>query len=204
MRARTGAGALFVLLALLVLSCSPGGDTLEDLLPDAAGGHDASPAPGEAAPFVVESVVDGDTIEIDGRLHGADTVRLIGVDAPESADPDEGVEPMGKEAATFAREALEGETVELVADQEPLDPYGRALAYARLDSGLVFNSLLLSEGLAQVAIFPPNTAYEDVFYRHQATAKAEARGIWALPYSELCELADRGNGFGENSPNCGA
>lgn len=188
-------------LALLIASCSPDAGALGDLAPGAEA-PDARPEPGEAASFVVERAVDGDTIEIDGELYGTDTVRMIGVDTPESADPDQGVEPLGKEAAEFTETMLEGRTVELVADEEPLDRYGRALAYVRLQDGTVFNAALLREGLAQVAIFPPNTAQADSFYRYQEEARAAGRGIWSLPASDLCLLADRGNGFGEGSPAC--
>ncbi len=66
----------------------------------------------------------------------------------------------------------------------------------------MFNAALLREGLAQVAIFPPNTAQADSFYRYQEEARAAGRGIWSLPASDLCLLVDRGNGFGEGSPAC--
>ncbi len=203
-RTKSSAGALvvlFLLLAPLLASCSPKAGSLEDLA-SGAGSPDARSQAGEAVSFVVERVVDGDTLKIDGELYGSDTVRMIGVDTPESADPDEGVEPIGKEAASFAATALEGQSVELVADEEPTDPYGRALSYVYLEDGTMFNAALLREGLAQVAIFPPNTAHADDFYRYQEEAKAADRGIWSLPQAELCVLADRGNGFGEGSPSC--
>lgn len=193
--------AVLLLLALPLASCSSDAGPLGDLAPN-ADAREARPQPGEAVSFVVERAIDGDTVEIEGELHGTDTVRMIGVDTPESADPDRGVEPMGKEAAAFTEATLEGRTVELVADEEPLDPYGRALSYVYLEDGTMFNATLLREGLAQVAIFPPNTTHADDFYRDQEEASAAGRGIWGLPVSDLCLLADRGNGFGQGSPAC--
>jgi endonuclease YncB( thermonuclease family) len=56
----------------------------------------------------VARVVDGDTIEILPVIDGVEEVSLIGVDTPETKDPDEGVEPYGPEASDFATDELTG------------------------------------------------------------------------------------------------
>ena len=61
----------------------------------------------------VDRVIDGDTIRV--RLDGArSTVRLTGVDTPETTHPTRGVEPYGPEAAEYTTARLTGATVRLV------------------------------------------------------------------------------------------
>jgi micrococcal nuclease len=60
------------------------------------------------ATVTVSRVVDGDTIEISPVIDGVEEVRLIGVDTPETKDPDEGEEPYGPEASAFATDELAG------------------------------------------------------------------------------------------------
>ncbi|MFC4354826.1 thermonuclease family protein [Chryseomicrobium palamuruense] len=43
---------------------------------------------------------------------------------------------------------------------------------------LTINELLLREGLAQVAIYPPNTEYVDQFEAVQKEAKSGSNGMW--------------------------
>jgi micrococcal nuclease len=59
----------------------------------------------------VSRVVDGDTIEISPAVEGVSEVRLIGVDTPETKDPNEEVEPFGPEASEFATSALQGQEI---------------------------------------------------------------------------------------------
>ena len=58
----------------------------------------------------VERVIDGDTIHV--RFEGKSyTVRLIGVDTPETKHPTKAAQYFGREASTFTKAALEGKTV---------------------------------------------------------------------------------------------
>src|SRR3954453_1316 len=79
------------------------------------------------AEWTVVNVVDGDTIDVargpDGR--DTDTVRLLGIDTPETHHPTKPVECFGPEAAAFTKSQLEGRTVTLEDDVEPRDVYGR-------------------------------------------------------------------------------
>src|SRR5829696_4654735 len=151
----------------------------------------------------VERVVDGDTIEVNPAVSGTQDVRLLGVDTPETVDPNEPVEPYGPEASAFTKRQLEGKRVTLTFDQEKTDQYGRALAYVRISGqGETFNETLLRQGYAQLYVVPPNDRYEVTFRRVQDQARLERQGIWSLPKEQQCELADRGNGIGEGSPGC--
>jgi micrococcal nuclease len=164
----------------------------------------ATPALAQSSQTVtVERVVDGDTIEVNPAVGGTQDVLLLGVDTPETVDPNEPVEPYGPEASAFTKQQLEGESVTLIFDQEKTDQYGRALAYVRISGqGETFNETLLRQGYAQLYVVPPNDRYEVTFSRAQDQARLERQGIWSLPKEQQCELADRGNGIGEGSPGC--
>jgi micrococcal nuclease len=141
----------------------------------------------------VSRVVDGDTIEVSSAVGGIADVRLIGVDTPETYG---GTEPYGKEASAFTTQRLEGRQVALEFDVERIDPYGRVLAYVWLPDGKMFNEVLVREGYAQVATFPPNVKYVERFLAAQREARAESAGLWGLSANKLCQLADRSNGIG--------
>jgi micrococcal nuclease len=98
---------------------------------------------------------------------------------------------------------LTARAVALEFDVERIDPYGHLLAYVWLPDGTIFNEVLVREGYAQVAPFPPYVKYTDRFLAAQRQAKAEGVGLWGLSRSQQCELANKGNGIGEGSPGCG-
>lgn len=140
-----------------------------------AGGDEALP-PGEA---VVTHPVDGDTVEV--RIGGrTESVRLIGIDTPESVARDRPVECFGPEAKQRTAELLPvGTHVRLERDIEARDQYGRLLAYVhRIDDGVFVNLLLVDEGYAESFPYPPNTAHQGAFDRAEAAARAGGRGLW--------------------------
>jgi micrococcal nuclease len=143
----------------------------------------------------VERIVDGDTIRIDPAVDDVDEVRLIGIDTPETKDPDCDVQPYGPEALVFTRDQLQGQEVELEFDEDREDRYERLLAYVYLDDDM-FNETLLEEGYAQVYTVSPNDKYEDRFEAAQEAAQEAEIGIWGLSSSEHDLLADRDNGIG--------
>ena len=63
---------------------------------------------------LVTRVVDGDTIVV----AGVGTVRLIGVDTPETVDPRTPVQVFGKEASEFTRRMAHGKVVRLEFDTQ--------------------------------------------------------------------------------------
>ncbi|WP_172456959.1 thermonuclease family protein, partial [Nocardia farcinica] len=83
----------------------------------------------------VVKVVDGDTLDVrydDGR---EDTVRVLGIDTPETEHPNIPVECWGPEAAAFASNELAGRRVSLSTDpaQDERDRYKRLLAFVDRD-----------------------------------------------------------------------
>lgn len=129
---------------------------------------------------VVERVVDGDTIHvsIDGR---SETVRLIGIDTPETKKPDTPVECFGPEASARLAELLPpGTPVRLERDIDSRDKYRRLLAYVhREPDDLFVNAVLIDEGLARPYPFEPNTTFADQFATAAETARTNGIGLWS-------------------------
>ena len=129
----------------------------------------ATAAPGQ----VVERVVDGDTIIVEG----VGRVRLIGVDTPETVHPNRPVEFFGKEASAFAKGLLEGKRVRLEYDQERQDRYGRTLAYVYLDDGTFVNAEIIRRGYGHAYTRFPFRHMEE-FRQFEREARDNRRGLW--------------------------
>jgi micrococcal nuclease len=74
--------------------------------------------------------------------------------------------------------SLLGRSVQLDFDLERTDRYGRALAYVWVRDAL-FNRTLVARGFAQVATYPPNVKYVDLFLKAQRKARSNDRGLRA-------------------------
>jgi micrococcal nuclease len=136
-------------------------------------------APVDPSRAVVTTVVDGDTIHVSiaGRN---ETVRLIGIDTPETVDPRSPVECFGEEAHRHTEELLpKGTAVRLVRDVEARDRYHRLLAYVyRVEDDLFVNLALAEDGFADLLTFPPNVAHVADFTKAVKDARDAGRGLW--------------------------
>lgn len=128
------------------------------------------------AEWTVIDVLDGDTIRV-ARGGDADTVRLLGIDTPETHHPTKAVECFGPEAASYTQEHLHGRPVQLEADIEGRDRYGRRLAYVIVD-GDRFNDELLRLGYATLLVIEPNHAHARTMLHEELDAKRAGRGLW--------------------------
>lgn len=131
--------------------------------------------------YLVNKVVDGDTIKvtIDGEEH---TVRLIGIDTPETVDPRKPVQCFGREASNRTKQLIEHKAVALEADptQGDADKYQRLLRYVILEDGGMLNRQLLEEGYAQEYTSGSNPyAYQASFKQVEQEARQAGRGLWA-------------------------
>ncbi len=130
--------------------------------------------------YLVTKVVDGDTIAVnmDGRT---ETIRLIGINTPETVDPRTTVLCFGTEASNKAKELLTGKRVRIEKDpsQGDRDKYGRALAYVYREDGLFFNKYMVEEGYAYEYTYNIPYKYQSEFKAAQKFAEAEKRGLWA-------------------------
>jgi len=127
----------------------------------------------------VVDVIDGDTIVVSTVAGRFDTVRLLGVDTPETKHPTRGVECYGAEASAFATRRLLGHVVRLESDVERRDVYGRRLAYVWLD-GERFNDVLLRRGYARFLVIPPNDRYGRDLLQAELEARRSHRGLWGV------------------------
>lgn len=130
----------------------------------------------------VLSAVDGDTLEVQLGTT-VETVRLIGIDTPETRDPRRPVECFGREAAAeTARRAPPGATVALQADptQGDRDRYGRLLRYVWLpEEGRLLNLELLIGGFAVEYTYATPYQYQAVFQKAARDARDRGWGLWA-------------------------
>jgi len=136
------------------------------------------------APITAKALraVDGDTIKIsvEGR---EDTVRLIGVDTPETVHPNKPVEYFGREASAFTHRMADGKIVRLEFDQASAatkhrDRYGRLLAYVFLPDGTLLNSEIIRQGYGHAYTKYPFSRKEE-FVAIEREAREARRGLWA-------------------------
>ena len=134
---------------------------------------------GRPGATVVVRVVDGDTVVVH-LPEGEETLRLVGIDTPETVKPNAPVECFGPEASARTKALLPpGTPVRLERDLEARDRYGRLLAYVyRRPDDLFVNLSLAADGYARPLSIPPNVAYSDRFAGAVAEARRARRGLW--------------------------
>lgn len=125
----------------------------------------------------VTTVIDGDTFKV--KINNAEqTVRVIGIDAPEIVNKNE---CYGKETLSKAKELLQGKWVQLKADKflGNTDTQGKLLRYVYLDNKYSdYGKRLLDGGYAyeyEAAKYQSQVAYKTT----QQQSQAKARGLWA-------------------------
>ncbi len=131
--------------------------------------------------YKVSKVTDGDTLHV--VIEGKDeTVRLIGVNTPETVDPRRTVECFGKEASERMKEIAKGKIVRLEYDdsQSLRDTYGRLLAYVYLEDGQMINRKMVAEGYAYEYTYMTPYKYQREFRELQSLAQSAKRGLWAV------------------------
>lgn len=150
---------------------------------------------GEVRQATVTRVVDGDTVEVEFSNGETDTIRLIGVDTPETnpanEDPSEFNVPdtargsewllrWSEEAKGTAKEDIGGKQVQIVTDPntDKRGSYGRLLAYVYV-SGSNFNRQLVKRGLARRYDDSQFTLRSE-FGQIEQNAQNANRGVWGF------------------------
>ncbi len=127
---------------------------------------------------LVTKVIDGDTIIVDDKF----TIRLIGIDTPETVDPRRPVGCFGKEASNETKSLLSNQRVILEKDVSDTDKYSRLLRYVFLpleEGKLLFvNDYLVREGFAKVYTYPPDVKYNEQLREAEKEARENNRGLW--------------------------
>ena len=147
-----------------------------------AGGSLAELAKGQLdVGWRVIRVVDGDTVEVT-RQGRSLTLRLIGIDTPETVHPTEPVQCFGPQASQFATRNLLGEPVTLEYDQSQgrLDYYGRTLGYVWTTAGrpTLFNGQVVKRGFGYEYTYDDPYAWQAEFRRAETRAQQGNRGLW--------------------------
>lgn len=159
-----------MLVPLVALACTDA---------DAAVSGSTDPNDPTAPNARVVVVIDGDTIvaDFDGR---EETVRLIGIDTPETKKPNSPVECFGPEASAHTARLLPaGTPIRVERDAEARDDYGRLLGYVhRSSDGLFVNLDLVATGHAEVLSIRPNTTHRTDFVDAARTAERAGLGLW--------------------------
>lgn len=128
-------------------------------------------------------VIDGDTVKVRLDAGGRRTVRVLGIDTPESRKPGTPVECGARQAdRAMIRLAPRGREVVLVFDprDERVDRYGRLLAY--LDAGgSDVGEQLVTDGWAKVYAYRGRRFQRRARYERAAReARRAGRGVHAL------------------------
>jgi endonuclease YncB( thermonuclease family) len=148
---------------------------------------------GEYEVDVVE-VTDGDTMDVvipdqDGI---EETVRVVGIDTPETGSTDERIEEyegitdepalkdLADQATGYAEDHLAGETLTLSFDEnEPArGDYGRLLGFLELPDGTVYNRQAVADGWARV--YSSGFGDHDDYWDAEDAAQADGKGIWSI------------------------
>ena len=175
------AGAVFV-VALSCSACAPA-------LPSAT----ADPVSVVTTADVLK-VVDGDTIDVHDDVRGRVRIRVLGIDTPETVDPNRTVGCWGPEASEFAKDTLVGQRVALVGDptQDSHDKYGRTLAYIVKADGWDYSVEAARAGTARSVVFGRNPVQrQGAIAAAEREARDSGRGLWGPPCFGVTESVPR-------------
>jgi len=129
--------------------------------------------------YSVDHFIDGDTVAV--NMNGyVETVRMIGVDTPETHKPNTPVQCYGPEAASYTKSLIGASRLRLQADNLDTnrDRYGRLLRYVYLPDGTLVESKLLDGGYAFAYLQFPFEKKQQ-FAAEEAAAKGSKVGLWA-------------------------
>ena len=149
--------------------------------------------PTEEYEVEVVSVADGDTADVAFDSGIEDTVRILGIDTPETGDTDErlqeyegiddapALKTKGDEATDYAESQLEvGSTVTLSFDENEglRGNFGRLLGFLELPDGSVYNAKAIEDGWARV--YDSGLANHDAYWDLERAARDAGDGIWEI------------------------
>jgi micrococcal nuclease len=121
-------------------------------------------------------IIDGDTF----RLANGDTVRLIGIDAPELSQPG------GVLSREYLAHLLLGKPITLERGSEDKDKYDRLLRFVYIGN-LCINEEMIRQGYAEARYLPENPI-RDYYLKLEIQAETARTGLWSdnVFQSRLC------------------
>ncbi len=194
-----------LLLAPLAMTSCEGGRTIHDAgffnrpaadattTPTDSGTTDDAGAAdsGTGRVVLVSRVIDGDTVVLsadpgamspDGRPLNGETVRMLGVDAPEIEHPPNPApaDCWGDESHTAGRNLMQGLRVRLEFDATLRDMFDRLLAYVILPDGREANAVMIQRGDAK-SFRAFRHRQRDHYDELERQAERSNLGLWTCP-----------------------
>ena len=112
-------------------------------------------------------IIDGDTF----RLKNGDTVRLVGIDAPELSQPG------GVLSREYLAHLLMGNPITLERGTEDRDKYHRLLRFVYIGN-LCINEEMIKQGYAEARYLPENPIH-DYYVQLEIQAEITKAGLWS-------------------------
>jgi micrococcal nuclease len=112
-------------------------------------------------------IIDGDTF----RLTNGDTVRLIGIDAPELSQPG------GEMSREYLAHLLIGKPITLEKGYEDSDNYNRLLRFV-YTGNICINEEMIRQGYAEARYLPENPI-RDYYLQLEIQAETAKAGLWS-------------------------
>jgi endonuclease YncB( thermonuclease family) len=136
--------------------------------------------------YKIDHFVDGDTIAVD--MNGkTESIRMIGVDTPETHKPNTPVQCYGPAAAAYTKNLIGDQQVRLEMDEQSTnrDRYNRLLRYVYLPDGKLVEAELIKNGYGFAYTQFPFTKSAE-FVQYQDSAKQASKGLWGncQPFQE--------------------
>ncbi|MFB6197378.1 MAG: lamin tail domain-containing protein, partial [Halobacteriaceae archaeon] len=163
----------------------------------------------------VVEVTDGETMDVRYPNGSIETIRLLGVDTPETSvsqvspaewetipDTVEGRDWLvkwGDRASRFAEDRLAGEEIHIETDPKAdrRGYYGRLLVYAfqSESSEISFNERLLTNGYARY--YDSTFTEQDTYQQLESSAQSASTGVWGYTAPTTTESSTDGTSPGE-------
>jgi endonuclease YncB( thermonuclease family) len=126
----------------------------------------------------VTKIVDGDTINVEPFDDGENSVRLLGIDTPETNYRGRSQGKHADDATNFLKDLISvGDILRIETDEEERDRYGRVLAHAfKADENI--NVKLVAEGIAAPYQIFPNLKYLGEIQQATVSARQGRKGIY--------------------------
>jgi len=143
----------------------------------------AVPLPARSSDARVVRVIDGDTLKVRLATGTQATVRLIGIDTPETRKPGTPIECGGVDATARMRKLAlrRGRGVSVLLRTDPTqarrDRFGRLLAYVSR-AGVDFGRSMVLSGWAASYVYEVDYQRVGAYRSAQSSAKAAPRGVW--------------------------